>query len=174
MTFTYLPIRPERNHNMVRLKRTLIPVLMVAASLGAAHTAAASTPAVASGTFTVPADTDITTLIRTADGNAFWAEVAPGTYAGALTGPFIDTDTYVVFKDGSFQTHGTEVCTNCTLGGRTGSFNSVWNASGSGSLITGHLTFTAGTGGFAGLHGGGTFRTEGDTNTYSYAYHFDP
>lgn len=153
-------------------KLLFAPIVIGLAFLGAVPAAAASPPATAAGNFTIL--TDVTTPIRTADGNTVFSEVATGVYSGPLTGPFTDTDTFVVFKDGSFQTlRATEICTGCTLGGRTGSFNSVWTASGSES-ITGHLTFTSGTGGFAGLHGGGTFQTVGNVNTYSYQFHFDP
>ena len=38
----------------------------------------------------------------------------------------------------------------------------------SGTAIGGRLTFISGSGGLAGLHGGGTF--QGNTNTYRYAY----
>jgi hypothetical protein len=37
-------------------------------------------------------------------------------------------------------------------------------------VIAGHLTFTSGSGGLAGLHGEGTFTAD----TYSYNYRFAP
>jgi hypothetical protein len=143
----------------------------VIASLGIVQAGAAGPPPTATGTFTFA--TDNVTLTHTADGNAFYSEVATGYYQGDLTGFWTDTDTYVVFKDGSFQAQGTELCTGCTLGGRTGSFNSVWEAGGSGSGVVGHLTFTGGGGGLSGLQGEGTFQNFPTVNVYSYVYHFD-
>jgi hypothetical protein len=121
--------------------------------------------------------TDTLTPVRTtASGTTFYSEVLAGQYFGDLSGLFTDTDTFVTRADGSFQGHGTEVCTGCTLAGRTGDFTATFNLQGtatgtpSHSGTGGHLTFISSSGGLAGLHGQGTFT---GALTYAYAYHFE-
>jgi hypothetical protein len=66
---------------------------------------------------------------------------------------------------------GTEVCGSCTIGGRTGSYIAAYSVTVSVSgVVAGHLTFTSGSGGLAGLQGEGTFTAD----TYSYNYRFAP
>jgi hypothetical protein len=149
----------------------------VAACTGVfASSAAATAPLVASGMFTVPIDNFGPP--RLADGNTFALEIATIDYSGDLTGLAPDTDTVLTYKDGSFRAHGTEVCTACTLGGSPGGFTAVFTYAGSptatGFQFTGHLTFTSGSGGLAGLHGQGTFQGNEVGNTYSYNYSFGP
>jgi hypothetical protein len=155
------------------MRRILITAAAaLAVTAGLARPVAASPPETATGTLSIATDTF--TTIRIAGGNSFFAEVATGAYSGDLTGPYIDIDTFVLHKDGSFDAHGTEVCTACTIGGRTGSFTSAFEYSGSGAQFEGHLTFTGGTGELAGLRGEGTFQGDGIDNTYSYRYDFAP
>jgi hypothetical protein len=80
----------------------------------------------------------------------------------------------VVHADGSVSGFGSETCHSCTIGGRTGSFTAVFASRSSGAGISGRETFVRGTGGLAGLHGGGTFEGTPAGNTYSYAYRFGP
>src|SRR3974390_446209 len=63
---------------------------------------AAGQPATATGTYT---GDFIDTLIRTAGGNLFFAEVGLGVYDGDLSGPFTDTDTLIVYSDGSYTAY---------------------------------------------------------------------
>lgn len=161
--------------------------LMTAAAIGgsAAACAAVLTPAAAAskrvtatGSFTIL--TDNFTPIRTADGNTFAAETATLVYtSGALTGPAVDTDTSITYKDGSFKgVHGVEVCTGCTLAGRTGDFTAVFTYAGvptaTGFKYSGPFTVISATGGLAGLHLQGTFQGNEVGNTYSYHYSFGP
>jgi hypothetical protein len=129
----------------------------------------AGKPATATGTYSAEF-TD--TLIREAAGNVFFSEVGLGAYAGDLSGPFTDSDILTVYSDGSFSAHGTEVGEGCTIGGRTGNFTARWELTGTSEPfhISGHLTFTGGTGGLAGLRGEGTFSED----SYSYSYQFEP
>lgn len=145
---------------------------LVVAVIGLAQPAAASPPATATGTFALVGEDY--TFLRAADGNAFFAGVLSLAYAGDITGSAVDTETFVVHPDGTFNVHGTEVCTSCTIGGRTGDFKAVFVLTGGPSFTqyTGHLTFVCGTGGLAGLHGGGTFIGTDAGSTYSYRYQF--
>ena len=145
---------------------------LLAAWVGFPHHAAASPPVTATGAFTFLNDT--LTPIREADGNVFFNEVASISYTGDLAGVAAATDTLVVHSNGSINGHGTEVCSPCTIGGRTGSFTGFFSFHGSGGQITGHETFTAGSGGLVGLHGGGTFEGSPAGNTYSFTYRFSP
>ncbi len=135
---------------------------------------AASPPATATGTFMVLSE-DFA-FVRAADGNIFLAGSLSIRYAGGLTGPATDTESFVIYKDGTFRGHGIEVCSSCTIGGRTGGFTAVFEFSGGPEFteFTGRLTFIRGTGGLAGLHGGGTFQGTGGVNTYAYSYRFAP
>jgi hypothetical protein len=137
--------------------------------LSSSKVQSASPPATATGTYTGEF-TD--TLIREAGGNLFFSEVGLGAYDGDISGPFTDTDIYIVHSDGSYNAYGTEVGEGCTIGGRTGNFTARWAMTGTLTPFTasGHLTFTGGTGGLAGLHGEGDFSED----SYSYNYHFEP
>lgn len=147
---------------------TLI-ALAVAALAAPALPAAAGPPAVAAGTYTFTTTSMVP--IGTAGGNTFFATVLSVTYFGGVTGNATDTETDVVHKDGSFNVSGTETCDSCTIGGRTGSFVAPYTLTVSVAFqVDGHLTFTTGGGGLAGLHGQGSFTAD----TYSYAYGFAP
>ena len=144
-----------------------IPVVVVALFVGVTTQARAST-GIASGTFSfVSDDVEFRGVLGA---NLVFSEVAVIAYDGGLSGVATDTDTLIVHPDGSYSSHGTENCTLCTLGGHRGSFTSSFVFSGSGASYQGALTFTGGTGGLAGLHGGGPFQGDENGNTYSYAY----
>jgi hypothetical protein len=49
---------------------------------------------------------------------------------GDLSGVVTVTDTIVGHGDGSLNEHGTDTCTSCTIGGRTGSFTAVFEFTG--------------------------------------------
>ena len=152
-----------------------IAASVVAVSAVLALPAAASPPATATGTFT----TQVVSfnVFRETNGVAFVHEVDTDTYTGGLVGAATDTYTSrAVFANGSQTGDGTEVCNSCTIGGRTGGYTAVFNFTipAGGGNFTGTETFISGTGGLAGLHGGGSFQGDGITNTYSYSYHFDP
>lgn len=145
---------------------------LVVAVVALAQPAAASQPATAKGAFALLSEEY--TFLRAADGNLFFAGVLSLAYVGDISGRAVDTETFVVHSDGTFNVHGTEVCTACTIGGRTGDFKAVFVLTGGPSFTqyTGHLTFVCGTGGLAGLHGGGAFESTDAGATYSYRYHF--
>jgi hypothetical protein len=134
--------------------------------------ATAPTPspsAVASGSYTFVQTSS--THIRTTGGDSFDLQVFSLTSVGGVTGVATDTQTAVTHADGSINATGTEVCSSCTIGGRTGAYIAAYSltVSGAGGLA-GHLTFTSGSGGLAGLQGEGTFTAD----TYSYNYRFAP
>ena len=94
-------------------------------------------------------------------------------YAGDITGTATDVNYLFYNPDGSFNSAATEVCTGCTIGGRTGSFTARYVIQGNSfSDYTGYLVFTGGTGGLAGLRGFGTFGYDGVTTFYTYYYTF--
>ena len=79
-----------------------------------------------------------------------------------MSGTVNDVWTAVLHKDGSFETKGTETCSVCTIGSRTGSFSAQWVFTGAylpdgTGPYTGTLVFKSGTSGLAGLHGSGRF-----------------
>jgi hypothetical protein len=145
------------------------------AGLGAP--AEASTPMTATGTFGFNL---ISSTSRTVGNISFYSTVASVPYYGGLTGTATDRETDIVDRNGSSVGYGTEVCTACTLGGRTGGYTAVYALAGlnyftTGVPVEGYLTFTSGTGGLVGLHGGGTFGgTASNPGFYSYNYSFAP
>jgi hypothetical protein len=144
-----------------------VPVLAVALFVGVAAPARASSGH-ASGTFSFVSD-DLE-FRGTLGANLVFSEIAVITYAGNLSGTATDTDVFILHPDGSYEAHGTETCALCTLAGKHGSYTSTFIFSGLGSNYRGALTFTGGTGGLAGIHGGGPFQGDENGNTYSYAY----
>jgi hypothetical protein len=144
-----------------------IPVVAAALLVGLAGPAHASSGH-ASGTFAFVSDNfEFRGVIGQ---NLVFAEVAVISYDGDLTGVATDTDTFILHPDGSFDAHGTETCAVCTLAGRHGSYTSTYVFSGAGAAYHGALVVTGGSGGLAGLHGGGPFQGDENGNTYSYTY----
>ena len=154
-----------------RVIRTVVSstAVVVAALAGCASPAPASPSAVASGSYTFVQTSK--THVRTAGGDSFDLFVASVTSVGGVTGVATDTLTAATHADGSVNAHGTEVCSSCTIGGRTGSYIAAYSFTVSvAGVLAGHLTFTSGSGGLAGLHGEGTFTAD----TFSYNYRFAP
>ena len=152
----------------------LTPILVVALAGFATGPAAASPPKTASGTFSLLTDTF--TPIRNSE--RFFLEQATRSYAGDLVGVASDVDVFVARGD-YFHAHGTETCTDCTIGGRgPGDFTAIFTYKGvsnaTGFTYSGHLTFIGGSGGLSGLHGQGTFSGNEAANNYSYSYLFAP
>lgn len=115
---------------------------------------------------------DQKTPIGQAGGNVFIREVASIQYSGGLRGTVSAGNVIVVHADGSVSGFGGETCHSCTIGGRTGSFTAVFAFHSTDTGIAGREVFVRGSGGLAGLHGGGTFEGTPAGNTYSYAYRF--
>ncbi len=158
-------------------RRLLIGSLLLALlmSLPIASRARAAQP-VATGTWNLISHTQTPT--GTAGGNQFFSVVESPAYVGGLTGIAVDTYTLVVHADGSLNAHGTETCTGCTIDGRTGDYTATFSFSAAGSRQESRLTFQSGSGGLAGLHGGGSFvvthTTPATGGTYAYSFHFAP
>jgi hypothetical protein len=154
----------------------LTTILVVALAGSATGPAAARPPKTASGTFSFLTDTF--TPIHDAGANHFFLEQATRSYAGDLVGVASDVDVFVAHGD-YFRAHGTETCTDCTIGGRgPGHFRAVFTYKGvsnaTGFTYSGHLTFLGGSGRLSGLHGQGTFSGNEAANNYSYRYFFAP
>jgi hypothetical protein len=150
-----------------------IPVL-AAALVVFATPAGAGPPATARGTYTATAP-PVVTNIRTAGGNTFVTQLIPAVYAGDLTGRYVLAGTAHVRNDGSFTAHGSLVCTDCTIGGRTGDFTAAINIFGS-SLedAWGTLTVVSASGGLAGLKARADFQGSAAFGTIAYDYGFEP
>lgn len=94
-------------------------------------------------------------------------------YAGDITGTATDVNYLFEYPDGSFDSFAEEVCTNCTIDGRTGTFTARYIIIGNSFTdYTGYLVFTGATGGLRGLRGYGTFGYNGETTFYTYHYYF--
>jgi hypothetical protein len=155
------------------MRKIVLGVLLaLSAAVLPALPAAASPPAVTTGTDTVVSDT--MTQIKTVGNATFYVEHLIVTYTGTtptdLSGTETDVDILKEGTDGSLSAHGTAVC-SCTLAGRSGGDIGVYNYQGNTvSGVGGHLTVLLGTGGFSGLHLEGNFFP---TGTFEYYYHFD-
>jgi hypothetical protein len=161
---------------MQEMRRLALATVSVVAIAGfATGPAAASPPKTASGSFSLLSDEF--TPIRDAGRSGFYLEQASRSYSGGLVGVASDVDVFVARGD-YFHAHGTETCTDCTIGGRRGAFTAVFTYKGvstaTGFTYSGHLTFVGGSGGLSGLHGQGTFSGDETANSYSLSYSFTP
>jgi len=130
---------------------------------------------------TGPGQGQTSTLIRTAGGNSTYAAVDTLSLTGGIIGLVTDTYTYTVHPDGSITGHGTETCSACTIGGRTGTYTQAFSFTATPDFATfqGHFAFVNAGGGLAGLHGDGTFQgvatsATGFDETMQVQYTFEP
>jgi hypothetical protein len=168
------PLDERLEAEMRRL--ALATILVVALAGFATGPAAASPPKTASGTISFLSDAF--TPIRDAGANGFFLEQVSLSYAGDLVGVASDVDVFVARGD-YFRAHGTETCTDCTIGGRgPGDYTAVFTYEGvsnaTGFTYSGHLTFLGGTGGLRDLRGQGTLSGNEALSNYSYSYFFTP
>jgi len=133
-----------------------LAALLSLAVLAPTAWAAPPTHAVATG----PGQSVSSTLVRTAGPNSLFSAVDTLSFTGGIVGIATDTYTYTVHSDGSVTGHGTETCSSCTIGGRTGSYTQAFNFTATPDFATfqGHFAFVDAGGGLAGLHGHGTFQ----------------
>jgi hypothetical protein len=157
------------------MRSFLFALSAVLGALGVfASTAAADAPMIANGTYAATGAPVVTDTF-TAGPNTVVTESVPAVYGGDVTGPYIVTLTVVFKSDGSFTAHGTTICTDCTIGGRTGDFSTVTNLRGPSPFgLTGHFTITSASGGLAGLHGEADYAGSAFGGTFTLSYHFDP
>ena len=120
-------------------------------------------------------------LLRTAGGNSTYAAVDTLSFTGGIVGTPTDTYTYTVHPNGSITGQGTETCSTCTIGGRTGSYTQAFSftATPDFAAFQGHFAFVDAGGGLAGLHGQGTFQgfttsATGFSETMQLNYSFAP
>lgn len=143
-------------------------VALTATVLAFAAPAAAGPPAVASGSAQfIP--TGFAT--RNADGNVFIQGTGLLAYtAGAIAGTTSETYRFVIHKDGSIEGFGRGVCSGCSIGSRSGSFDAVFTAHGSLSTgLSGRVTITGASGSLKGTHGGGFYQQDYVTGIDSYS-----
>ena len=179
MNYSFYPKRTVRHIALVAISA----VALIAAILSPLQTSAAPTPfRTATGTANAVVD-DTFTLAGMIGDITVYTEVINFYYAGDLVGLATDHNTLFVHPDGHFQTHAREMSGSATLGGRTGGFTAQYvivgedffspTSPGPNYHYNGYLVFTGGTGGLAGLRGGGTFAYDGvNGSTYSYQYRF--
>jgi hypothetical protein len=136
--------------------------------------ALASSPIHATASGTLLSHTQ--TPIRSADGNLTFSAVDIVTFSGGETGTATDTYTFTAHPDGSITGHGTETCSACTIGGRTGGYTEVFSFTATANFATfaGQFALVSGSGELAGLRGEGTFQGAGFTETINLNYHFEP
>jgi len=149
-------------------KAIAIFAALVAMTSTVASSAGASQPATAVGSFSFLTDT--LTPIRSAGCNNFFTEDFTVLNTGGVSGVTTGSGVLVVHCDGTIEGKGTEVCSACTIDGKTGDFTDAYTVKISGATVSGTVVVLSATGGLAGLHLQGTF----GAGTYSYNYHFDP
>ena len=161
------------------MRRALGLLVLVLSVVALAPTAWASSPTHAQATG--PGVGQSATQLRTAGATEKWAAVDMLSFAGGIIGNPTDTYTYTVHADGSITGHGTETCSPCTIGGRTGSYTQEFNFTATPNFATfqGHFAFVDAGGGLAGLHGQGTFQgvttsATGFNETMDLNYTFEP
>jgi hypothetical protein len=148
----------------------VVSALLVVLTSVVATQAGATQPATATGSFSFLSDT--LTPLRSNGCNTTFTEDFAALNTGGLSGVQTGSGVLVVHCDGTIWAHGTEVCSACTIGGKTGDFTDVYTVRISGANVSGTVAIVGGsaTGGLAGLHLQGTF----GPGTYAYDYHFDP
>lgn len=146
---------------------------------GMAGTVSASAPTHAQATG--PGESQTQTLVRTADGNSTYSAVDTLTFTGGIIGAPTDIYTYTVHPNGSITGNGMEVCSLCTIGGRTGSYTQRFSFTATPDFATfqGQFAFVSSGGGLAGLHGEGTFQgaatsATGFSEIMQLNYSFEP
>jgi len=142
-----------------------IPALACALSLAIAPRALADAPTQISGTYAVTSfQVQSVTLVGT---NVNIVVDESGTLGGDIQGDwFWQPDGISLGEDHVFlfgPSHGTFLCSPCTIGNRTGSFTAVEGSGASQPSII--FTITAASGGLAGLHGQ-LISTGGAVGTY--------
>lgn len=159
------------------LARRTVVFALVALGFGLAFIS--PTPGVAAPAFRTASGffgttlSDVYTLLGTSGGETYYREDLTFLYTGDLVGTATDVNYIVVHADGSFESFATEVCTGCTLAGRTGNFTAnyfIIGADFDNLIYTGYFAFTGGSGGLAGLNGFGTFGGANADFSYSYRY----
>jgi len=155
--------------------RRVLTILACVAMLVAATAA----PAAAAGPPTLVTGTRISLMGSLAcsdlgGGNELCHWEYPEFYSGDITGTSLNTVDFVRRTDGSFQGRGTEVCTGCTIAGRTGDFEALFVVRGSGTSVTWTATLIGLSGDLAGLrgHGWSAGYDAAGNETYAYKIHF--
>jgi hypothetical protein len=117
------------------------------------------------------------TLVSEVGGDSTYYQTFTLVYSGALKGTTYNWGYETQHKDGTWAiAEDYETCSNCTLAGRTGSFDSVWNYVGSTVKATVTMFFTCGRGGLTGLVAGGVVlqtamsKSGLPIGTYTYTY----
>jgi len=115
-------------------------------------------------------------LVGSAGGNQTFDAVDHLVFTGGLIGSPVDTYTFTVHPNGSITGHGTETCSDCTIGGRTGSYTERFSFTATANFATfdGQFTIQDSGGGLSGLRAEGSFVGVGVAETEQLNYHFEP
>jgi hypothetical protein len=157
------------------MRRLLLLLMIVGALLLPFGVAYATPPTLSSGTYGGSAVE--TTIIRFPDGNMVLTIKREGRLSGTTEGLFTET-AYIVGKRIS-TFHGIQICSPCTVGGRSGTYVARFEGTSEDGHDRGQWVYLSGTGDLANLRGHGTLEgisaPDGSTSgTYSGEYHFDP
>jgi hypothetical protein len=116
-------------------------------------------------------------LVSKVGGDTTYYQTFTLVYSGDLKGTTYNWGYETQHKDGTWAiAEDYETCSNCTLAGRTGSFDSVWNYVGHTVQATVTMYFTCGRGGLTGLVAGGVAiqnalaKSGFPIGTYTYTY----
>jgi hypothetical protein len=158
-------------------KIAIASLLALILMVGAAQPAYASSAGTVSGTYTF--SNGPVTLVQTlGDGSKLYSTVTTIHYTGQLSGTSTFTNSFIIFTAATSALFGgltacgagTEICTDCVLAGISGSYRASAIYEYLGANFRGVLFFNSGTGGLAGITGGGPFQGTRVTNSYSYQY----
>ncbi len=144
--------------------------------LSVALPASATTPSIGTGTIAAIYSSVVPEPVPKADGNPNSVSKATylGNYTGTITGQYVETSTGIIHPNGAWTVSGMDVCSSCTVEGRTGTLiarfrGTVVDGIGKGSWVI------SGSGGLAGFHAEGSWSgTIGTPLDYTIRYHFDP
>jgi hypothetical protein len=120
--------------------------------------------------------THVQHLVGSAGGNQTFDAVDHLVFMGGVNGSPVDTYTFIVHPNGSITGQGTEMCSDCTIGGRTGAYTERFSFTATANFATfeGQFTIQDGTDGLSGLRAEGSFVGVGNTETEQLNYHFEP
>ncbi len=151
-------------------------IVIVASLVGFTPRADAATKmGMAKGTWAITSADQ--TLVSQGGGDSTYYQTFTLVYSGDLKGTTYNWGYETQHKDGTWAiAEDYEVCSDCTLAGHTGSFDSVWNYIGNTVKATVTMFFTCGRGGLTGLVAGGVTiqnavsKSGLPIGTYAYTY----
>ncbi len=133
-----------------------VSCLHVGATPAIARTLRAQAPTILSGSGTASIVSSKTTGTVHVNGITLTSYTYVWKYSGVLNGIDHDFSNVLTYPDGTSVDVGVDVCV-CTGGGLSGTISDQYYGSDNGKFEQGPATWGPGTGGFAGLHGSGSW-----------------